>query len=74
VLYFTYLSARGALEKMAQQGMPIADPRHNAMMGWMMLHGFCSLMMSGMLPPAEGMTRDSLQDLFMGYYMNGGKN
>ena len=27
-------------------------------MGWMMLHGFCSLMMSGVLPPAEGMSRD----------------
>jgi AcrR family transcriptional regulator len=70
VLYFTYLAARGALEKMSAQGKPIPDPRHGAMMGWMMLHGFCSLMMSGMLPPAEGMTRESLQELFMSYYAN----
>ncbi len=71
VLYFTYLAARGALEKMAQQGTGMADPGHAAMMGWMMLHGFCSLMMSGLLPLAEGMTRESLQELFMRYYSGG---
>jgi AcrR family transcriptional regulator len=74
VLYFTYIAARGALEKMAAQGMPMPDARHGAMMGWMMLHGFCSLMMSGMLPLAEGMTRESLQELFMSYYANGARN
>ena len=41
------------------------------MTGWMMLHGFCSLMMSGILPLAEGMTRESLQELFMSYYSSG---
>ena len=74
VLYFTYIAARGALEKMAKQGVPIPDARHGAMMGWMMLHGFCSLMMSGILPLAEGMTRESLQELFMSYYSNGGRS
>jgi AcrR family transcriptional regulator len=73
VLYFTYVAARGALERMAKQGLPIPDARHGAMMGWMMLHGFCSLMMSGMLPLAEGMTRESLQELFMSYYSSGPK-
>ena len=71
VLYFTYLAARGALEKMAAQGIHVHDPRHGAMMGWMMLHGFCSLMMSGMLPLAEGMTTESLQELFMSFYPGG---
>jgi AcrR family transcriptional regulator len=71
VLYYTYLAARGALDKMARQGTPMPDPRHGAMMGWMMLHGFSSLMMSGILPPAEGMTRGSLQELFMSYYASG---
>ena len=70
-MYFTYLAARGALEKMAKDGAIKHDPRLGAMMGWMMLHGFCSLMMSGVLPPAEGMTRESLQDLFMRYYPGG---
>jgi AcrR family transcriptional regulator len=74
VLYFTYLAARSALEKMARQGAGMPDPRHGAMMGWMMLHGFCSLMMSGMLPLAEGMTRESLQELFMSNYASGPKN
>jgi AcrR family transcriptional regulator len=73
VLYFTYLAARGALEKMLAHGMHAPDPKHGAMMGWMMLHGFCSLMMSGILPPAEGMTRESLQELFMTYYPGGPK-
>jgi AcrR family transcriptional regulator len=72
-LYFTYLAARGALEKISKQGIPMPDPRHGAMMGWMMLHGFSSLMMSGVLPPAEGMTRESLQELFMSYYASGPK-
>jgi AcrR family transcriptional regulator len=73
VLYYTYLAARGALEKAAKQGIGMPDPRHGAMMGWMMLHGFSSLMMSGVLPPAEGMTRESLQELFMSYYTSGPK-
>jgi hypothetical protein len=38
------------------------------MMGWIVLHGFCSLMLSGLLPPAEGMSRETLQDLFMKFY------
>ncbi|HUI70070.1 MAG TPA: TetR/AcrR family transcriptional regulator [Spirochaetia bacterium] len=68
VLYFTYLAARGALEKMEQRGIITGDPKHHAMAGWMMLHGFCSLMMSGLLPLAEGMSRESLEELFMRYY------
>jgi AcrR family transcriptional regulator len=71
VLYFTYLAARGALERMAGQEAGMPDPRHAAMMGWMMLHGFCSLLMSGLLPLAEGMSRETLQDLFMKYYSGG---
>lgn len=73
VLYYTYLAARGALEKMARVEPGLPDPRHLAMTGWMMLHGFCSLMMSGILPLAEGMTRESLQELFMSYYPSGPK-
>jgi AcrR family transcriptional regulator len=71
VLYFTYNAARGALERWAALGAPVHDARLGAMTGWMMLHGFCSLMMSGMLPPAEGMTSESLQEMFMMYYPGG---
>jgi len=71
VLYFTYLAARGAIEKLAKSGVPIPDPASQAMMGWIMLHGFCSLMMSGLLPVAEGMSRETLQQLFMRFYTQG---
>jgi AcrR family transcriptional regulator len=71
VLYFTYLAARGALEKLPRAGTGPGDPRYEAMMGWIMLHGFCSLMMSGLLPPAEGMSRETLKELFMSYYAHG---
>jgi AcrR family transcriptional regulator len=71
VLYFTYLAARGALQKITKPGKGAGEPRYEAMMGWIMLHGFCSLMMSGLLPPAEGMSRDTLKELFMSYYAHG---
>ena len=72
VLYFTYLAARGAIERASKEGLKAVDPGSEAMMGWIMLHGFCSLMMSGMLPPAEGMSRERLQEVFMRYYTQGG--
>ncbi len=72
VLYYTYLAARGALEKQARAGANALDPRYDAMMGWILLHGFSSLMMSGMLPPAEGMSRDKLLELFFSFYASDG--
>jgi AcrR family transcriptional regulator len=77
ILYFTYFAARGAIERFARDpGNKIApdmDPRYSAMMGWILLHGFSSLMMSGMLPPAEGMSRETLQEVFMRFYAHGGR-
>jgi hypothetical protein len=58
---------------MAETGEHPVDPRYGAMMGWTMLHGFSSLMMSGVLPPAEGMSKDTLRELFMSFYTNGGE-
>jgi len=74
VLYFTYLAARDALEKKTKTGSHPMDPRYGAMMGWIMLHGFSSLMMSGMLPPAEGMSRDTLLELFFSFYASEGSD
>ena len=68
VLYFTYRTARGALERLVARGQYPVDPRYGAMMGWIMLHGFSSLMMSGSLQPAEGMDRDELRELFLRFY------
>ena len=73
VYYYTYRAARDALRQMAEAGEHPVDPRYGAMMGWIMLHGFSSLMMSGVLPPAEGMSKDTLREVFMSFYANGGE-
>ena len=72
VLYYTYYTARRALERMAATMTPAMDPRYGAMMGWIMLHGFCSLLMSGTLQLAEGMDREQLKALFLRNYTGGG--
>jgi AcrR family transcriptional regulator len=72
VLYYTYYAARNALERMAAPKNHAMDPRYGAMLGWIMLHGFCSLLMSGTLQPAEGMDRDELKTLFLKFYTGGG--
>jgi AcrR family transcriptional regulator len=72
LLYFTYYTAREALEKMASKGEHPMDPRYGAMMGWTMLHGFSSLLLSGSLQLAEGMDKDQLKELFLRLYSGGG--
>ena len=72
VLYYTYRTARRLLERLREQGLVPHDPRYGAMMGWIMLHGFCSLMWSGSLQLAEGMNREQLKDIFLRFYCAGG--
>ena len=74
VLYYTYYVARKALAKLAGEGEYPHDPRYGAMMEWTMLHGFCSLLMSGNLQLAEGMDREELRGLFLQFYTGGGKS
>ena len=74
VLYYTYLVARKALEELSAAGHNPDNPedaRYGAMMGWTMLHGFSSLLLSGNLQPAEGMDRDRLKELFLRFYTRG---
>lgn len=73
VLYYTYIAAREALERMSASTDARHDPRYAAMAGWIMLHGFCSLMMSGLLPPAEGLSREMLREVFFAMYSQGGQ-
>ncbi|MBT3224389.1 MAG: TetR/AcrR family transcriptional regulator [Proteobacteria bacterium] len=68
VMYFTYYSARNALERAATSGLIPHQPAYSAMMGWSMLHGFASLMLSGRLQLAEDMDQEQLQELFMAFY------
>ncbi len=72
LLYFTYHEAREALEKLAAAGSYPVDPRYGAMMGWTMLHGFSSLLLSGSLQLAEGMKKEQLKKLFLRFYSGGG--
>src|SRR4030042_1685206 len=72
LLYFTYHVAREALEQLAADGRYPVDPRYGAMMGWTMLHGFSSLLLSGSLQLAEGMDKKELKRLFLSFYGAGG--
>jgi AcrR family transcriptional regulator len=72
LLYFTYHVAREALEQLAAAGKYPVDPRYGAMMGWTMLHGFSSLLLSGSLQLAEGMKKEELTELFLGFYSGEG--
>jgi AcrR family transcriptional regulator len=72
LLYYTYNTAREALEQLAAEGKYPIDPRYGAMMGWTMLHGFSSLLLSGGLQLAEGMDKEELKELFLRFYCAGG--
>jgi AcrR family transcriptional regulator len=72
LLYYTYYAAREALEQLAAEGRYPIDPRYGAMMGWTMLHGFSSLLLSGSLQLAEGMDKEELKELFLSFYSGGG--
>lgn len=70
VLYFTYYQARSYLEALAKDPTcpPQPPPAVGATIGWIMLHGFCSLLIAGRLELAEGMTRDQLRGMFLSLY------
>ena len=72
VLYFTYFTARECLEAMQGSKHPQGSAPYEAMIGWIMLHGFASLRMSGSLQLAEGMDRQRLTDMFLSVYTHGG--
>jgi AcrR family transcriptional regulator len=72
LLYYTYYAAREALEQLAAAGRYPIDPRYGAMMGWTMLHGFSSLLLSGSLQLAEGMDKEELKELFLRFYSGDG--
>lgn len=72
VMYHTYYTARNALERMAAAGEMPFEPSYGALMGWVMLHGFCSLLISGRLELAEELDRDQLRRIFLEFYTGGG--
>ena len=72
VLYYTYYAARDILERITETKTHQYNPHSHAMMGWTMLHGFCSLIISGNLQLVEGMNREELKELFLHFYSRGG--
>ncbi|MBD3371754.1 MAG: TetR family transcriptional regulator [Candidatus Coatesbacteria bacterium] len=73
VMYRTYYTARNALERMAAGGEMPFEPMYGALMGWVMLHGFCSLLISGRLELAEDLDREELRHIFLTFYTGGGR-
>ena len=71
VIYYTYFVAKRAIEKEHEARSVTIESRVHAMMGWTMLHGFCSLLISGTLQPAEGLSAEELKQLFMEIYARG---
>lgn len=69
-LYFTYHQARSLLEE-AHTTAGARDASYYAMVGWTMLHGFSSLLLTGVLELAEGMDRDRLTEIFLAAYAGG---
>jgi len=68
VLFYTYQVARQCLERMAAGGKFAVPPAYGALMGWVMLHGFSSLLLAGNLELAEGMKREELKEVFFQFY------
>jgi len=64
-LYFPYYAARNTLERHAGK----YTPEVGATLGWVLLHGFASLMSSGRLQPAEGQTLEELREQFFRFYI-----
>jgi AcrR family transcriptional regulator len=68
VIFYTYFVARKCLERMAEKQKLSLNPSYDAMMGWVMLHGFSSLLLAGNLELVEGMNRKELKEVFFKYY------
>jgi AcrR family transcriptional regulator len=72
VLFYTYYVARNNLERMVGEGHPCpADAKSMALMGWIMLHGFSSLLIGGRLEMAEDLDKETLKALFLSFYTGG---
>jgi AcrR family transcriptional regulator len=67
-LHFAYFAAERALDALKESETCDFDSRTKAMEGWMLLHGFVSLLTSGALETASGVRRDELKRTFLEIY------
>ncbi len=70
-LHFSYFAAERALDALATRESRDVNTREKAMTGWIMLHGFVSLLTSGALENVLGLERDELKAKFLEIYAGG---
>jgi len=69
-LHFSFFAAERALEALNKSGPSAFDPQEKAMTGWILLHGFVSLLTSGTLEGVVGLGREDLKKTFLKNYKN----
>lgn len=75
-LHFSFFAAERVFAALATREPDDTDTRQKAMTGWIMLHGFVSLLSSGALEKVVDLDREQLKTKFLEIYaggMKGGK-
>jgi AcrR family transcriptional regulator len=66
---YSYLASQSGLERMAARGLYHHDPRAGALTGWILLHGFASLLIAGSLERVVSLNREDLKKAFLDMYV-----
>jgi AcrR family transcriptional regulator len=67
----SYFAAKEMLTTLVEQGIRDCDPAELALIGWIMLHGFASLLTAGTLEAVTGMEREVIRSTFLEAYSIG---
>lgn len=68
-MIYTYLASQSGLARMASRGPYKQDPRSGALAGWILLHGFASLLIAGTLDRVVNVSREDLKKAFLDIYV-----
>ena len=71
IMRLSYDAARRLLQSFVDQGVCQCDPDKRAMIGWILLHGFASLLVAGTLEWVSEVDREELKRSFLDYYSSG---
>jgi AcrR family transcriptional regulator len=69
-MHYSYHAAQSGLERLAAHGLYKHEPRIGALKGWILLHGFVSLLIAGTLERVAGLSRDELRKVFLDGYVD----
>lgn len=67
-LRFSYRAARNLLDGLVKAGASKYDPERMALIGWILLHGFSSLLVAGTLEVVSGVGPQKLKQVFLDYF------